>query len=412
MKTIKISILGAGRGVSIAENLKLLGCEITALCDFNEERLKKGAEQLGGGIALYADFDSFIEHKTDAVVLANYFHEHTAYAVKCFERNIHVFSECISNGTMAEGVELIRAFEKSSSVYMLAENYPQMIFNREMKRVCKSGTLGKILYAEGEYNHPVSAGDAEFFKSCIYFPEHWRNYLPRSYYVTHSLGPIMSLTGATPKKVTAFPVFHPFKEEVSSRYVGDRATIITTLNDDGSVFRFTGCAAFGAHHNSSRVCGTEGQIENIRGTDKIMLRYNSWSVPEDKEEVNFYEPAWQDDDEELIRTSGHGGADFITARMFVDCIKEKRQPSHPFDIYSAVTMSSVAILAHRSVLSGGSSYDIPDFTKEEARTKYENDRLSPFYGTDDSEPTIPCCSVTDYKPTEEQLANYLRMLEE
>lgn len=62
---------------------------------------------------------------------------------------------------MAEGVELVRAFEKSNSIYMLAENYPQMIFNREMKRVCDTGTLGKILYAEGEYNHPVSPYDVE-----------------------------------------------------------------------------------------------------------------------------------------------------------------------------------------------------------------------------------------------------------
>ncbi len=412
MDKLKISIFGAGRGIDIAENMRLLGCEITALCDFNEERLKKGAERLGTDVALYSDFDAFIEHKTDAVVLANYFHEHTPYAIKCFERNIHVFSECISNGTLAEGVELIRAFEKSSSVYMLAENYPQMIFNREMKRVCKGGTLGKILYAEGEYNHPVSAGDAGFYKSCIYFPEHWRNYLPRSYYITHSLGPVMSLTGATPERVSAAPVFYGFTEETSSRYVGDRAAVITTVNDDGSVFRITGCAAFGAHHNFYRVCGSEGQIENIKGSDKILLRYNNWSVPEGKEEVNLYDPSWQDDDEELIKESGHGGADFITARMFIDCITQNRQPDHPFDIYSAVKMSNTAILAHRSILGGGKSFDVPDFRKEEDRKKYENDRLSPFFGTDGTKPTIACCSKTDYKPTDEQLKNYLKMLEE
>ncbi len=412
MNKLRISIFGAGRGLDIAENMRLLGCEITALCDFNEARLKKGAERLGGDIALYSDFDAFIEHETDAVVLANYFHEHTPYAIKCFERNLHVFSECIANGTLAEGVELIRAFEKSSSVYMLAENYPQMIFNREMKRVCSSGTLGRILYAEGEYNHPVSAENAEFYKNYIYFPEHWRNYLPRSYYITHSLGPVMSLTGATPQRVSAAPVFCGFTEEVSSRYVGDRAAIITTVNDDGSVFRITGCAAFGAHHNFYRVCGSEGQIENIKGSDKVLLRYNDWSVPEGKEEVNLYDPSWQDSDEELIKGSGHGGADFITARMFLDCIREKRQPEHPFDIYSATKMSSVAILAHRSILEGGKSFDVPDFRKEADRKMYENDRLSPFFGSDGSKPTIPCCSQTDYKPTDEQLKNYLKMLEE
>ena len=70
----------------------------------------------------------------EAVFLANYFHEHTPYVIKCFEKGIHVLCECITNGTMAEGVELLRSFEKSSSIFMLAENYPQMKFNREMKR--------------------------------------------------------------------------------------------------------------------------------------------------------------------------------------------------------------------------------------------------------------------------------------
>ncbi|MBR5219649.1 MAG: Gfo/Idh/MocA family oxidoreductase [Clostridia bacterium] len=112
MKQLKIGIFGTGRGCDIAENFRLLGCEITALCDFNPDRLAAAAQRLGGDIAQYQDFDSFIEHDMDAVVLANYFHEHAPYAIRCFERGIHVFSECISNGTMAEGVELVRAFEK------------------------------------------------------------------------------------------------------------------------------------------------------------------------------------------------------------------------------------------------------------------------------------------------------------
>ena len=137
--------------------------------------------------------------------------------------------------------------------------------------------------------------------------------------------------------------------------------------------------------------------------EKVMLRYNDWSKPEGAEEINMYTPAWNDKDEEIIKSSGHGGGDYLTVRMFVDCIKAKVQPEHPFDIYSAVNMSSVGILSHRSMLDGGIPYDIPDFHKEECRKQYENDRLTPFYGPDGSEPTIPCCSHTDYKPTEKQL---------
>lgn len=407
MNKIKIGIFGAGRGIDIAENLLLLDCEIVALCEFNEQRAADGLKRLGIDVPVFKDFDTFLNVKPDAVVLANYFHEHTPYAIKCFEKGIHVFSECISNGTMAQGVELIRAYEKSNSIYMLAENYPQMKFNREMKKICDGGTLGKILYAEGEYNHPVNPEDSSFLKTCVYFPEHWRNFLPRSYYITHSLAPLMWTTGATPKRVSALPVFSPMPEKATARHVGDSAAIVTTMNDDGSVFRVTGCAAFGAHHNAYRICGVKGQVENLRGMgSQVMLRYSEWAIPEGKEETNLYEPKWNDKDEDSIENAGHGGGDYIVARMFLDCIREGKEPEHPYDIHSAVTMSSVAILSHRSVLNGGKPYDIPDFHLEECRKQYENDIETPFYGTDGSKPTIPCCSKTDYKPTEEQLMRY------
>lgn len=413
MKKFRIGVLGMGRGLDIAENLSLLGdCEIVAFCEFNAERAAAGLERFGRAVPVFEDFDTFLEQELDAVVLANYFHEHTPFAIKCFEKNIHVLCECISNGTMAEGVELIRAFEKSKSIYMLSENYPQMKFNREMKHICDGGSLGKIVFAEGEYNHPVDPEDTGFLKGYIYFPEHWRNYLPRTYYITHSLAPLMWVTGATPKRVSAIPLFAPFPEKATSRMVGDRAAIVTTVNDDGSAFRVTGCAGFGAHHNAYRFCGENGQIENLRGMNgQVMLRYNHWSVPDGKEENNLYEPSWNDSDEELIENAGHGGGDFIVARMFRDCIRDGRQPEHPYDVYSAVAMSSVAILGHRSVLNGGQPYDIPDFRLEECRKQYENDRETPFYGTDGSEPTVPCCSKTDYAPSEEQFENYKKVLE-
>ena len=221
----------------------------------------------------------------------------------------------------------------------------------------------------------------------------------------------MWATGATPKKVTAFAAFMPYDEPATARHAGDRAAIITTLNDDGSVFKFTGCGGFGAHSNSYRICGSDGQIENLRGMgEKVMLRYSAWAIPEGSEEVNFYEPSWNDDDEEYITQSGHGGGDYIVSRKFVDCIENGQEPELPYDIYSAINMASVAILGHRSVLNGGMPYDIPDFHNEETRKTYENDNDSPFYYSDGREPTIPCCSNTEYKPTEEQIRNFEKTL--
>ncbi len=412
MQNLRIGILGAGRGVGLAKNFEMLGCKIVALCDFRPDRLAAGAKQLGDDVVLYDDFDRFIEHGLDAVVLANYFHEHAPYAIRCFARNIHVYSECISNGTMAEGVALYDAFKQSRSVYMLAENYPQMIFNREIKRICDGGTLGRLLYAEGEYNHPTAPDDVGFNRTYRFFAEHWRNYIPATYYITHSLGPIMWATGTTPKTISAFSIYQPMPDDApSARQNGDGTSIMVMRNDDGSVFRITGCAEFGGHHNAYRVCGTEGQIENVRGMGaKVMLRYNAWSKPEGAQEVSLYEPTWNDPDEELIKQSGHGGGDYLTARMFLDCIREGKQPEHPFHIKSAIAMSSCAILAHRSAMEGGVPYAIPDFDCEADRARYADDRATPFYGSDGTPPTIPCCATNpDYRCSEAQLAGYRKI---
>ena len=391
MKTIKIGIFGLYRGGNLIDNILSNNADIVAVCDFDQKRLYDTKKKLGD-VALYTDFDSFIEHDgLEAVLLTNYFHEHTPYAIKALQKNIHVLSECISNSTMAEGVQLVRAAEKSKAIYMLLENYPYMEFNREMHNVFKGGSLGELMFAEGEYNHPGNAyeKDKTYTASLKPFAKHWRNLLPATYYITHSLAPLMYITGAFPKRVTAYPITIDFPEDqaFNGLFKNDRTAIITTQNDNNSVFRVTGCATFGYRENSYRICGTKGQIENIRGGNgKVMLNYNDWDIPEGKEESNYYKPLLNDPDQALIEKSGHGGGDFVVIREFLNCIRENRCPQ--FDVYFATCCASVAILAHRSILNGNRPYDIPDFRNEKDRIKFENDNDTPFYGTDGSEPTI------------------------
>ena len=123
MRKIKLGIFGLSRGTESLEVIQYCGADIVAICDKREEALKKTSEALKNTPTCYTDFDKFIEHEgLEAVLLANYFHEHAPYAIRCLEKGIHVLSECASNGTMAEGVALVRAAEKSNAIYMLAEN--------------------------------------------------------------------------------------------------------------------------------------------------------------------------------------------------------------------------------------------------------------------------------------------------
>lgn len=412
MKRIRLGIFGANRGGHYIPHFLANDAEIVAICDKKEKWINIRKEKLGSDVAYYDNFDEFINHPMDAVFIANYFHEHTPYAIKCLEKDIHVLCECTSNATMAEGVALVRAAEKSKAIYMLAENYPYMNFNREMKKIYDGGTLGELMYGEGEYNHPGNAYSDRSVNTLFDSEKHWRCFVPKTYYITHSLAPLMFITGATPKRVSAFPIcLPPEGDTLRASYSGaDASAVIMTYNDDGSVFRVTACSTFGAHHNSYRICGKKGSVENVRGGDgKVMLRYNDWQIPEGAEEVKYYMPDLNDKDEELIKNAGHGGGDFIVAREFLNSIREGRK--HPFDVYFSTTMASVAILAHRGILEGGKVYDIPDFRKEEDRVKYENDTATPFWGSDGSAPTIPCCSVTDYEPTEYQKKAFSEILD-
>jgi len=402
MKKLRVGILGLGRCGAFIKSLYLNDAVFVATCETNTE-LNYGLKELyGDDFGFYTDFEEFLKHPggMDVVILGNFFHEHAHYAIRCLEEGIHVISECLSNATMAEGVQLVRAAQKSKAMYILGENYQYGTSCLEMARVYKEGSLGKVLFAEGEYNHPWlgSLEASRNKKTSAYrsFETHWRNYLPRTYYVQHSLAPLMYITGSTPRTVTAFAANNcdaTTGDLMIGPNVKDRAAIILCKNDDGSVFRLTGCASFGASDHVYRICGDIGQIENIRGMEhKILLRYENGWAPKGLESVQMYEPQIDPEEAEMIEKAGggHDGADY---RLIVEAFKAIREgKQHTLDVYFATTMSSVAIQSHRSLLAGGVPMEIPDFHDEEMLKKYENDHDTPFYGSDGSKPTMPCSS--------------------
>ena len=402
MQKIKLGIFGLGRGRSFFPAILHEGVEVVAVCETIDRRIemaKKEYKDAGGAneFAVYKNFDEFINHDLDAVLLCNFFNEHTKYAIKCLEKDIHVLCECQSNATMADGVKLVRAQEKSNAKFMLLENYPFMLFNLEMKKVVDGGTLGKIVYAEGEYNHPGKGfNENSILGGYCSGDKHWRKYLPKTYYLTHSLAPLMYITGTRPKRVTALPIFEP-RDFVHS-YVGEIASVMTTINENDSVFRFFGHSSFGYEENSYRFCGLNGQVENVRGDEsKIMLAYNEWNKPENKEKVNFYKAEWSEEDKPIASIMGHAGGDYFVIKKFANVIRGLEE--NPFDVYFSTTLASVAILAHRSQMENGKPYDIPNFRLEEDRAKWENDNLTPFWNGDNP-PTYPCTTRESYTPSE------------
>ncbi|MBR6410660.1 MAG: Gfo/Idh/MocA family oxidoreductase [Clostridia bacterium] len=403
-KEIRIGVMGMLRGSGYVSLFKQMeGCRVTAVCDFNPVSLERGKAALDDSIRVFTDFDSFIDSGLfDAVMLCNFFFEHVPFALRAMERGIHVLSECTPALTLAECVQLCEAVERTGCKYMLAENYPYFACNLEMARRFARGDIGRALFTEGEYNHPVTVHDKNMLAPGLY---HWRNWLPRSYYLTHSLSPIMAITGATPVAVNAKNVFSPEELKGSANRVGDSVAVLMVEMDDGSISRLTGCAAWGGHGNWYRICGTRGNMENVRGSlDRIRVQYNGWQIPEGQSEVNTVQARYSED-EDLNRAAagaGHGGGDYFVAYDFLRYLRGETEPM--FDVYRCVSMSATAVLAHRSAIEHGRDFRIPDFRDPASRKVWLSDTASPFPDAD-GHATMPCSSHPDFAPTAEDIAN-------
>jgi predicted dehydrogenase len=400
-RIIRVGVIGVGRGQSFMRGAgELTGMKLVAICDTWKERLRAVGKQQK--VATYTDYDRFLEHDMDAVVLANYFHEHAPFAIKALDAGKHVMSECTCNATLAEGVALCRKVEKTGLTYMLAENYPYTRFNMELRRVYRTGEIGEAIYAEGEYNHPMAPRPRLAISPGL---DHWRSWLPSTYYCTHALAPLMYITDTRPVMVNGLSMACREVDRLTVRRA-DPGSVILCRMDNGAVFRIFGLLVPG-HSNWYRVHGSRGAMEITRGPGyfgpgQVRVWHDEWDLKPGELAERSYLPEWPEH-AELANKAGHGGGDFWTCFEFANAIRSGRPPF--LDVYRGVAMSSVGILAWMSALENGKPIEVPDFRKEASRKKVENDHRSPFPShARQGLPSLPPSLLGVPQPTKQGLA--------
>ncbi|MBN2882791.1 MAG: Gfo/Idh/MocA family oxidoreductase, partial [Clostridia bacterium] len=353
---------------------------LVSICDFSGKKLDAAAKNYN--VKFHSDFKEMLASDIDAVVLANYFHEHAPYAIQAMEAGKHVLSETIPAGTMAEAVMLCEAVEKTGMTYMFAENYPFTKIGLAMRNEYKKDKIGKVIYAEGEYIHPIEATMLNTLSPGI---NHWRNWMPSTYYCTHALAPLMFITDCKPVRVNALSIANDNVAKGTTRRSDPMAVMLVTMND-GSVFRITGWVTAGGHGSRFRIIGEYGTLESpmpheggFFGNGRLTISQNELRKRELDTYSFSYSPEWPEDAKDAEK-SGHGGGDYFMTKLFVEAINSQKAPAY-FDVYDGAAMSAVAILGWRSALEKGKPYDIPDFRDENARNAYRNDFATPFRGT-------------------------------
>ena len=114
MKPVRIGVFGLYRGTSMINYCRAAEhARVVAICDKWAEGIERKKAQLqDDSIAFYTNFEDFIQHDMDAVVLANYANEHAPFAIRCLRAGKHVFSEVLPVQTMQEAVELVECINR------------------------------------------------------------------------------------------------------------------------------------------------------------------------------------------------------------------------------------------------------------------------------------------------------------
>ncbi len=371
-KKIRVGIFGGFRGDAFYSMIyKEPGFCVRAICDGREEVREKLRHLVGEDTLICETFDEMMEVGIDAVILANYFHEHAKYAIRAMEAGIDVISETTAAPTLGECLDLVECCERTGRKYMLAANCPRMVGPGELQDRYRSGELGEVLYAEAEYLHPPENGQAAEEAAKLFYPtpNHWRRHLPVTYYNMHTLGVLMAATGLDVRRVTAMEIYtkeHADHETYKENKSAGGIALYEMSN--GAIFRSTGCCNFGPMGKWFRLSCEKGTIETSRlDQDKVLFRPNG--APSEE-----YSPANQYTVEE--KKEGHGGADARICRQILDYLSGK--DAEPiFDIYRAVMLSLAGIYGFYSILEG-KTYDIPDIRDRKAREVLRGDYRSPF----------------------------------
>lgn len=377
MKEIRIGIFGGSRGMNFYAPISCIeGISVCAICDVDEKTREAIKSEVGDEVTVCSTWEELLAADIDAVILANYFHEHASYAMKAMELGIDVISETTAAPTLGECLDLVECCERTGRKYMLAANCPTMVGPGELMRAYRAGELGEVLYAEAEYLHAFD--DDKFIK---YAPTetHWRRYLPGTYYNMHSLGVLMTATGLLPKSVTAMEICTESCRKRNASFNNKSTGAIALYQmDNGAVFRSTGCCSMPPSGKWYRLTCEEGTIETKReNQDRVLLRRKGKGVVE-------YDPDNQYTKEE--KKSGHGGADARICRQIYDYLSgNTAEPL--FDIYRSVTLSMAGIYGLYSILDG-KTYEIPDIKDKEAREALRGDYRSPFPDKDGNR-TLP-----------------------
>jgi predicted dehydrogenase len=336
---LRVGVVGLRRGLSYVRVFNARpDAEVVAVADLDPERLATVCQEyrIPYGVAQLPDL---LEIDLDVVVIATPVPRHAGDVVAALERGAHVLSEVPAIASVDECETLIAAVERSGCQYMLAENCCYWAFVDTVKQLNAHGDFGTIFYAEAEYIHniPHLRRDADGQPT-------WRAALDPITYITHSLGPIVWVTGQYPVEVTCYETSNHCEPG------GVDLQVAIFRMTDGGLARIT-CSFANAHwgHHRFAFFGTRASLDTGSvGVDEP--KFWSPAIPNVTAPVRLPVGTNFPRAPRAATLGGHGTTEWYLVDAFLQAIRDGTRP--PIDVYDAIMYSLPGLCARDSARTG------------------------------------------------------------
>ena len=412
MDKVRVGFVGVGtRGASSVRRVAMIpGCEVTAVCDFFQDRVDASVDWLvkngypkPAGYSGEEGWKALCESdKVDVVYCISSWYLHAPlglYAMKCGK---HYLTDVPGVQTVEDGWAMVEAAEKYRRHCMMLENCCYGEEELLCLNLTAKGLLGDLVRASCGYIHDqreINFGPRYRVKpgEKLAWPIQWKKDHPGNQYPTHGLGPIcqyMDINRGDRLTDLVSMETDPMQNEeyAKATFPADdwRAKLKVEMGDMNMTTVRTAKGRLihikhdvttpGPYGRINRIVCTKGLLQGASSMDSsnpgfpFRVGYNPkigehvfYFEPEKAEEVRqkYRHPYFKAAGEIAKRIGGHGGMDFLMDLRWIYCLQNGLPMD--MDVYDLATWSSICELSEKSV-RGRRFVEVPDFTRGGWRT--------------------------------------------
>ena len=367
--------------------------EHVALCDKFRERAEKYQNRYNTD-GIYDTFEEMVTSPDlNAIAIFSQRDTHGWMAIEALKQGKHVYSAVPMALDPEEIKEIVRLVGETGLTYSMGETgiyRPASIYCR---RKYQSGDMGKLVYAEAQYNH-----DMERLYDVFKYTEgdEWKKMagIPPFYYPTHSTSMVLSATKAHAVKVAAFgfedtkdtDIFGQGKNYWDNPF--SNSSMLLKMSD-GSIIRISENRRIAWHFPETYISqfhGTDASYEcsllqhsliTMHGKtvdyEDVSDLLNPVAVTAHKGEPNFMQRVsngeWCNGEAPIQAASrlpeeydtlstGHAG----THKFMIDdfCQAYVTGKHSPTNAWQAARYNLPGLIAHQSAVAGGVTLEVPD----------------------------------------------------